>query len=228
MQTTDLISLIYSPPENPAPRPSLPVTEETHASELCYDLSNPHIIRMALYSIEIARCCGVDDPYALDDIYFAAILHDVGKTALRAEVLNKPGALTRKERAHVETHAAIGGEMVNRIPGWNRVSRAVRAHHEWWDGTGYPDRLKGDEIPLPARIVAVADVFDALTSLRPYREPLPANEVIRHIESEAGTHFDPEIVGAFLKIPELEWKRYHEQAEGLTSAGLLQVHTWYF
>jgi HD-GYP domain-containing protein (c-di-GMP phosphodiesterase class II) len=199
---------------------------DAQTSELCYDLSNPHIIRMALYSIEIARRYGIDDPFALDDVYFTAILHDIGKTALRPEVLNKPGPLTPEERAHVETHAAIGGDMVGKMPGWERISRAVRAHHERWDGAGYPDRLAGEAIPLPARIVAVADVFDALTSHRPYRTPLTVPQALRHVRENGGTHFDPGVVAAFRKVSAVEWRRLHAQADGLTSASLLQVHNW--
>ncbi|MBW3625742.1 MAG: HD domain-containing protein [Armatimonadetes bacterium] len=223
---TDPVYLLFHRPEGPdtpSPKPGDP-----NESEQYLDLSNPHILRMALFSIEIARSGAVQEPCVLDDIYFSALLHDVGKTMLREEVLNKPAPLTPEERAHVETHAALGGEMVGQIPGWERVSRSVRAHHEWWDGSGYPDRLQGETIPLPARIVAVADVFDALTTRRPYREPLPVRAAIRHIRNGSGTHFDPEVVEAFLKIPDVEWEHFRRQAELLASDGLIQIHSWYF
>jgi putative two-component system response regulator len=195
-------------------------------SETCFDLTDRHIIRMAIYSINIAQCCGVDDAHTLDEIYFTAILHDIGKASIRSSVLNKPGPLDREERAHMETHATIGSSLVSSMPGWERVGQAVRAHHEWWDGTGYPDRLREEEIPFVARIVAIADVLDAMTSRRPYRQPLPLPAALLHIQKESGTHFDPTLVEAFLKPPLTHWMHLHREVNQHTSWSLLHLHTW--
>jgi HD-GYP domain-containing protein (c-di-GMP phosphodiesterase class II) len=184
-----------------------------------------HIDRMAMYSIKIARACGVEDSHALNDIFFTAILHDVGKAYLRYAVLSKPGRLTLEERHHVEAHAVIGGAIVAGMPGWERVSRAVRAHHEWWDGSGYPDELGGEAIPFASRIVAVADVFDALTCDRPYRTPISLSEARCHVMDESGSHFDPQVVEAFLGVPEGKWDEIRRRAETLKSP-LLHLYSW--
>ena len=184
-----------------------------------------HIDRMAMYSIKIARAYGIEDSRSLNEIFFAAILHDVGKAYLRHEVLSKPGDLTREERSHVEWHAVIGAAVVGSMKGWEKISRAVRAHHEWWDGSGYPDGLKEKRIPLAARVVAVADVFDALTCERPYRIPLPFSEAMEHVERESGSHFDPKVVEAFLSVPVQKWKEIRRRAESLHSP-LLHIYNW--
>jgi HD-GYP domain-containing protein (c-di-GMP phosphodiesterase class II) len=203
--------------DGPVPEPL-----EQEAYEECM---GRHIERMAMYSIKIARAFGIEDSHTLNDIFFTAILHDIGKAYIRPTVLSKPGRLTLEERHHVEAHTVIGGAIVAGMPGWDRISRAVRAHHEWWDGSGYPDEIAGEAIPFAARIVAVADVFDALTCDRPYRTPIPLSEARVHVMEESGTHFDPAVVEAFLSVPEGKWEEIRRRAETL-KCPLLHLYNW--
>ena len=129
-----------------------------------------------------------------------AVLHDIGKVAIPDAILDKPGPLTEEEWALVRQHSLIGERIVNGAPGLEVVGEAIRATHERWDGTGYPDGLRGEEIPLAARIVAVADAFEAMTSGdRPYREPRPYADAVAEILACAGSQFDPEVVRAFVR-----------------------------
>lgn len=158
-----------------------------------------HTWRVARYSQIMAEALGLGSDLC-KRIYLAAPLHDVGKVAIPDEVLLKKARLTDAEMETVRTHAAIG----ERILG-DSSSKLIRlaaeiagGHHEKWDGTGYPRGKSGFNIPLAARIVAVADVFDALTTARPYKEALPPEEALRLIRAEAGGHFDPACIEAFL------------------------------
>jgi diguanylate cyclase (GGDEF)-like protein len=129
-----------------------------------------------------------------------AVLHDIGKVAIPDAILDKPGPLTEEEWALVRQHSLIGERIVNGAPGLEVVGEAIRATHERWDGTGYPDGLAGEAIPLVARIVAVADAFEAMTSGdRPYRQPRPYADAVAEILACAGTQFDPEVVRAFVR-----------------------------
>lgn len=160
-----------------------------------------HTLRVARYSRLIAERLGLPAP-ACRSIYLAAPLHDVGKVAIPDAILLKPGRLDADEFAVIEGHAAIG----ERILGGSAcdliqlASEIAGAHHERWDGKGYPNRLAGRLIPLAARIVAVADVFDALTSDRPYKTAMTAKEAFAYIERERGRHFDPACADAFLAV----------------------------
>jgi putative two-component system response regulator len=130
----------------------------------------------------------------------AAPLHDVGKIGIPDSILRKPGPLTAAEFAIMQTHTLIGADML--ADGATRHIRMAetiaRSHHEWWNGGGYPDGLAGDAIPLSARIVAVADVYDALTHARPYRGAWKRDRVIAELRRKTGTHFEPRVVQAFL------------------------------
>ena len=117
------------------------------------------------------------------------------KMAIPDKILLKPGALTMEERQLVEKHPEYAFEMLRRIPFLQKATEIPYAHHEKWDGTGYPRGLKGEQIPLPARIFAIADVFDALSSDRPYRRAWPETKVLTYIQRHRGTHFDPKLVG---------------------------------
>lgn len=136
-----------------------------------------------------------------------AALHDIGKIAIPEAVLNKPGKLTPEEFELIKEHAALGSDILQPVPFPPEVVEAVRHHHEKWDGSGYPDKLAGNNIPLMARIVAVADVYDALTSDRPYRAAWSHERAMEFMRSQVGTHFNPEIFAAFesamLESPEL-------------------------
>jgi putative nucleotidyltransferase with HDIG domain len=159
-----------------------------------------HAERVSAYGMEIARVLRA--PFADDpEVEFGFLLHDVGKVAVPDAILWKPEPLTPEERLLMERHPLVGWEILREIDFLGEAKLVVRHHHERWDGDGYPDRLAGDEIPLAARVFAVADVLDALTTLRPYRPPSPLAEARETIAECAGTQFDPEVVAAFLEIP---------------------------
>jgi ribonuclease P protein subunit RPR2 len=158
-----------------------------------------HAERVAAYGIEIARTLELPRPDA-PELEFGFLLHDIGKLAIPDAILYKPGKLTEEERALMARHPAIGAEIVGEIEFLAEAARVVRSHHEHWDGSGYPDGLAGEEIPLAARVFAVADVLDALTTDRPYRRSVSLSEARAMITAEAGTHFDPEVVAAFNAI----------------------------
>jgi two-component system, cell cycle response regulator len=139
-------------------------------------------------------------PEALDEVARAAELHDVGKIAVPDAILDKPGTLDPVEWSFMRRHPLIGERILLAAPALRPVARLVRASHERWDGGGYPDGLRGDEIPLGARVVAVCDAFDAMTTERPYREPIPEREAIDELRRCAGTQFDPLVVDAFCRV----------------------------
>ena len=158
-----------------------------------------HAERVAAYGLEISATLGLrltERP----ELEFGFLLHDVGKVAIPDAILFKPGALTEEERALMEQHAVIGAQIVSGIDFMDEAVEVVRSHHERWDGRGYPDGLAGDEIPLAARVFAVADVLDALTTDRPYRPASPLADARQMIAAEAGTHFDPDVIDAFNSI----------------------------
>jgi putative nucleotidyltransferase with HDIG domain len=155
-----------------------------------------HAERVAAYGIEIARAVGLPRPEGVET-QFGFLLHDIGKVAMPDAILFKPGALTTEERALMARHPVVGAEIVDGIEFLSEAAKVVRSHHERWDGTGYPDGLHGEEIPLAARVFAVADVLDALTTDRPYRPRIPLAEARAMIIKGAGTQFDPTVVKAF-------------------------------
>jgi len=141
----------------------------------------------------------------IDDIYLSSILHDIGKVGIPDSILLKPGKLTPKEFEVIKGHVLLGGDALNTVD--SRIgSRSFLTigkeiayyHHEKWDGTGYPRGLKGDDIPLSARLVALADVYDAITTMRSYKDAYSHEEAKKIIIDERGRHFDPDIVDAFL------------------------------
>jgi HD-GYP domain-containing protein (c-di-GMP phosphodiesterase class II) len=156
--------------------------------------------------VELARGVAQEigmDKYELQELEFAALLHDVGKIAIPKEILRKPAALTDTEFEVMKTHTIEGQFMLDRIGGLlGRVGEVVRSCHERWDGKGYPDGLRGEEIPLAARVVFVCDAYNAMTTTRPYRAALPHEQAISELVANAGTQFDPEVVGAMLRVVE--------------------------
>lgn len=158
-----------------------------------------HASRVAAYGIEIALALGLARPVA-PEIEFGFLLHDIGKVAVPDAILYKPGALTAQERELMTRHPAVGAEIVSGIEFLQEAAKVVRSHHERWDGTGYPDGLTGEEIPIAARVFAVADVFDALTTDRPYREAFTFREAREMILAGSGTQFDARVVKAFDSI----------------------------
>jgi putative two-component system response regulator len=165
-----------------------------------------HVSRVAMISRIIARGLGLEDERC-HVLYLAAPLHDIGKIGIADAILGKPGKLLPEEFSMMQKHVAIGAKILeDGSSDLVRVAeRVARYHHERWDGTGYPDRLAGEAIPLEARIVAVADVFDALTSQRPYKAAWPVEEAYAEILRGRGAHFDPACVDAFVAgWPEIE------------------------
>jgi HD-GYP domain-containing protein (c-di-GMP phosphodiesterase class II) len=133
------------------------------------------------------------------DAEFAALLHDVGKVRIPNEIINKPGALTAEERAVIETHTIEGERMLHRVGGLlGSVGRIIRSCHERYDGSGYPDGLAGEQIPLVARIVACCDAFNAMTTDRPYRAALLHADAVAELQRNSGTQFDPRVVAALI------------------------------
>ena len=139
-------------------------------------------------------------PEGLDEVARAAELHDVGKIAVPDAILDKAGPLDPVEWSFMRRHPLIGERILLEAPALRPVARLVRSSHERWDGGGYPDGLRGDEIPLGARVVAVCDAFDAMTTERPYRGPVTHSDAIAELRRCAGTQFDPMVVEAFCKV----------------------------
>jgi putative nucleotidyltransferase with HDIG domain len=164
-----------------------------------------HSKRVTAFTIAVARGMKLPDE-KIRVIARGAFLHDVGKMAIPDAILRKPGALTQKEIAVMREHCYRGYQMLRKIPFLAEAAEIVYAHQEFWDGTGYPRGLKGEQIPLGARIFAVADTLDAITSDRPYRSaqpfPVARDEIVRW----SNRQFDPEVVNTFLNMPETIWE----------------------
>jgi HD-GYP domain-containing protein (c-di-GMP phosphodiesterase class II) len=165
-----------------------------------------HAERVAAYGLEIARKFP-SELVLTPELEFGFLLHDVGKVAIPDAILYKPGPLTDEERALMSRHPVIGSDIVRGIEFLADAAEVVRSHHERWDGTGYPDGLAGEDIPLAARVFAVADVLDALTTDRPYRPATSLRYAREMIASESGTHFDPRVVDAFNSIDDRVFER---------------------
>jgi putative nucleotidyltransferase with HDIG domain len=149
----------------------------------------------------VAAAVGLHDEASVRHIEFAALLHDIGKTRIPKSILNKPGSLTKAEWELMRQHPAIGAEMLEGVGGLlAEVALPVRHHHERWDGTGYPDGLSGDAIPIIARVISACDTFDAITTDRPYRSGRSAAEAIEELWRCAGTQLDPAVVAAVVAV----------------------------
>ena len=158
-----------------------------------------HSAAVSVYARDIAARLGLpDDQQQL--AHLCGLVHDVGKVGLPAGLLEKPGALTLEERRRMEEHSAIGERILAKVDDYNEIAKVVRHHHERMDGNGYPDRLRGDEIPLVSRIIAVADAYNAMTSGRPYRDAMPSRVARFRLAQAAGTQFDTAVVAAFEAI----------------------------
>jgi putative nucleotidyltransferase with HDIG domain len=166
-----------------------------------------HAQRVAAYGLRIAHAAGVEvDP----QVEFGFLLHDIGKVAVPDAILFKPGALTDEERALMVKHPTIGSEILRHIDFLDEAKAVVLHHHERWDGDGYPDGLAGEEIPVHARVFAVADTLDALTTDRPYQPAVPWAEARAVIRSHSGTQFDPAIVAAYESVPDEAFARIRD------------------
>jgi HD-GYP domain-containing protein (c-di-GMP phosphodiesterase class II) len=158
-----------------------------------------HLQSIQHFSRALALHLGLSNREA-DEIAYASMVHDVGKANIPDSVLKKAGPLDREEWAIMQKHTAWGEELLIENSDFEMAREVARWHHERWDGSGYPDGLAGEEIPLAARIVAVADVYDALISRRPYKEPWSAEKSVAELRRLAGQHLDPEIVDAFCRL----------------------------
>ena len=163
-------------------------------------VTHDHIRRVQTQSVRLARTLGVDGEDQLQAIMAASLLHDVGKLAVPEHILNKPGRLSPSEWEVMQRHAPAGADILSVVGFPYPVVPIVRHHHENWDGTGYPDRIAGEQIPIGARILAVVDCFDALTSHRPYRPRLDERAALQIILDRRGSTYDPRVVDAFLEM----------------------------
>ncbi len=152
-----------------------------------------HLMRVRLYVAELGKAMGLSKP-EMQALATASFLHDIGKLAIPEHIINKPGKLTHEEFEKMKIHPVVGANILERVHFPYPVVPIVRSHHEAWDGTGYPDGLKGEDIPIGARILTAVDCFDALASERPYRRAMPLDEAMAFIKSKAGTQFDPAVV----------------------------------
>jgi HD-GYP domain-containing protein (c-di-GMP phosphodiesterase class II) len=168
-------------------------TALAEAVDMRMDARHEHSRAVATYAVTIAAEMEWDDE-RLGLLRLAAMLHDVGKVAVPDEILRKPGPLTEAEYAEIKRHPLIGADLVARVEGLDPIVPWIRHSHEHFDGTGYPSGLCGEEIPLAARILLVADAYDAMTSDRPYRRALSREEALRELEEQAGRQFDPRCV----------------------------------
>lgn len=190
-------------------------------------ITHGHIRRVQVFALELARRLGVTDERQLQAIATAALLHDMGKLAIPEHILNKPGKLTPAEFEKMKRHADIGADLLSSVKFPYPVVPIVRHHHEHWDGTGYPNGIAGTDIPLGARILSVVDCFDALTSDRPYRPRLSADEAFQIIRERRGTAYDPLVVdtfvGAYQEIAPVAL-RAGQEAHGIVRAVDLGTH----
>ncbi len=152
-----------------------------------------HSRRVAMYAAEIAKRMRLSED-EIQNVYYAGLLHDAGKISIPDAVLNNPGKLSDEERKQIQNHTVAGGEMLKQLSSLRGIRETALYHHERYDGTGYPEGLKGESIPLYARIVGVADSYDAMSSNRVYRRHLTKDEIIEEIQTGSGTQFDPNIV----------------------------------
>lgn len=174
--------------------------------------SNPHAVRIAAIADEIGKLLhiGGEDRRSLR---VAALLHDLGETAMERDYISRPRALTEEERLDLARHPVIGEQEASRAGASRAAQLLVRWHHEWWNGCGYPDALRGEEIPLAARILRLADSYAALTDGRPFRPAMTAAQARQEIIEWVGIEFDPRVVSLFLSLDRLrELESYAETA----------------
>jgi len=173
----------------------------------CLHQRGEHLDRMALYAVAMARHLSQKEKFRdviteewIEDLFDAAPLHDIGKVGIPDKILLKPGKLTPDEQKVMQQHPIIGEAIVKPVRSLQSVGTLVRCHHERYDGTGYPSGLKGDEVPLGARILMVADAYDSMVTDRPYRKRLPQADAIAELQRCAGTDFDPNVVEVFVDL----------------------------
>lgn len=181
-----------------------------------------HSVLVAQYAVLIARELELSQPF-IERIQLAGLLHDIGKIGISQSILAKPGELSYQERKEIEAHPALSVRILAPLGLPMEIMLSIRHHHEHYDGTGYPDHLKGEGIPLGARILAVADSFEAMTAARPYRRVLSVEETVAEIERGAGIYFDPRIAGASLRVLGREEATLSEQIERALSPVMAEI-----
>ena len=179
--------------------------------------THTHLQRVRTYAIEVAKELNLDDGQ-IEALRAAALLHDIGKLAVPEQIINKPGKLTPEEFEKMKVHPLVGAEILDRVAFPYPVAPIVRSHHERWDGTGYPEGLAGEQIPIGARILAAVDCLDALASHRQYRPALPLAEAMQKVKEKSGSWFDPSIV-TILESRYIELERLAQMSED-TSANI--------
>jgi putative two-component system response regulator len=195
------------------------------AAEFRDDDTGQHTQRVGWIAARLAQVLGLQEE-RVDLMRKAAPLHDIGKIGIPDAILLKDGRLTPEERSVMETHTSIGARILSgsRYPILQFAEEIALAHHERWDGGGYPNGLRGEEIPLSGRIVAAADVFDSLTHVRPYKQAWTVQETMAEIRAEAGRHFDPQVVEALLRVvPEAVLLSGPVQANGAVKPSVVQL-----
>ena len=184
----------------PAPPPGRVILEALWRIMATRDLATAeHALRVQRLAVAVAQEIGLDDGL-IAAVNAAAPLHDIGKLAIPDSLLHRAGPLSREEYEIVQQHAGIGAEILSGIEGGAALAEIVRHHHENWDGSGYPDNLRGQAIPMGARVLAIVDCYDALTSERPYRQPLEHTRALSMIVEARGSMYEPEIVDAFVRV----------------------------
>ena len=161
--------------------------------------TNGHSFRVAAYAKGVARLMDLSS-HEVEQIYFAGLIHDVGKVGINESILTKPGKLTPSEYATIQSHSLLGGNILKGIKQFKIFEEVARSHHERFDGAGYPDKLKGEKIPFAARIVAVCDTFDAMTSDRSYRKAMSDDAALKELNDAKGTQLDPKCVDIFIRL----------------------------
>lgn len=190
------------------------------ARDIC---THTHCQRVIYYSLTLGRMMGLSE-HEMVTLERGVFLHDIGKIHMPDSVLLKPGFLSDEERTVMQQHPAIGYEMLRHNPLLTDAAEIVLTHHERYNGSGYPMGLTGEDIPLGARICAITDTFDALTSIRPYRMPMSFEDACNYIKSERGRHYDPQIVDMFTALPPSQWQDVQRLATTSTAlANLFQA-----
>ena len=161
--------------------------------------TNGHSLRVAQYTRMLAQKLGENEE-TVQKFYNIALLHDIGKIGIPDDILNKPGKLTDEEFEMIKTHPYRGFEILKKVTTQKELADGARYHHERFDGKGYPSRILGNKIPNVARIISVADAFDAMSSTRPYRKKMPMDAIVKEIKDCSGSQFDPQVVKAFLEL----------------------------
>jgi len=196
-------------------------TNASFALEAVDVYTKGHSERVSHYSVELAKAIQYED---VESIRLSGLLHDIGKISVDTKILNKPSGLTPAEFEEIKRHPVMSYQILEASDIFKDVKNIVKYHHEKMDGTGYPDGIKGDDIPIGARIVAIADVFDSLTSKRSYREAMTVQDALEIIENTKGSHFDLDLVEAFLPIANAVYASWSDLEDSPVADEILRIN----